>query len=230
MEAVEKETIDFDTSFDIECIIYDALKATISQSIDAEMEKDDNAPIIAKEAMLKNILSRNIDGLEEEQYLTVGAEGKLYLCGSWLMRSVLSTDGTMKPMLEHIKQTTDCTNIVFLPNKTGAELRKELWFAQTEGYSSYDLPRECRINPPPAMPPRGSMMGRMPGMASGMPPMGFGGPPPGAMGMPPLGAGGPPPGMMGMPPMGAPGAMGMPPKGRPPVPPPNIFPFEPVDE
>lgn len=164
MEDYETESIDFDTTFDIECIIYNALYNTISQAISEEIEKDGSAPIIDKEVMLKNILSRNIDGLEEQQYMTEGPEGKVYLCGSWLMRSVLSTNGELKPMGEHIKSLADCTNIVFLPNKTGSELRKELWPAQCEGYSSYDLPKDCRIAPSEAMQPHAG------------PPMGMGRP------------------------------------------------------
>ncbi|MBQ3965680.1 MAG: hypothetical protein II684_02465 [Treponema sp.] len=205
MATLEDEKIGFDDTFEIECVIYDMLERTISKAIDDELNKD-GAPtlIIAKEKMLKNILSRNIDGLEEQQYMTVGPEGKTYLCGSWLMRPVLAEDGSFISTMDYIKSKIDYSNIVFLPNKTGVDLRKELWFAKNHNYTSYNLPKECRLESsaggesPMGMPPMGAG-GPPPGM--GMPPMGAGGPPPG-MGMPPMGAGGPPPGM-GMPPMGA---------------------------
>ena len=191
MATLEDEKIGFDDTFEIECVIYDMLERTISKAIDDELNKD-GAPtlIIAKEKMLKNILSRNIDGLEEQQYMTVGPEGKTYLCGSWLMRPVLTEDGSFISTMDYIKSKIDYSNIVFLPNKTGVDLRKELWFAKNHNYTSYNLPKECRLE--------SSAGGESP---MGMPPMGAGGPPPG-MGMPPMGAGGPPPGM-GMPPMGA---------------------------
>ena len=192
MSTLEDEKIGFDDTFEIECVIYDMLERTISKAIDDELNKDGALTlIIAKETMLKNILSRNIDGLEEQQYMTVGPEGKTYLCGSWLMRPVLAEDGSFISTMDYIKSKIDYSNIVFLPNKTGVDLRKELWFAKNHNYTSYNLPKECRLESPAGGPP--------PGM--GMPPMGAGGPPPG-MGMPPMGAGGPPPGM-GMPPMGA---------------------------
>ena len=218
MATLEDEKIGFDDTFEIECVIYDMLERTISKAIDDELNKDGALTlIIAKETMLKNILSRNIDGLEEQQYMTVGPEGKTYLCGSWLMRPVLAEDGSFISTMDYIKSKIDYSNIVFLPNKTGVDLRKELWFAKNHNYTSYNLPKECRLESsaggesPMGMPPMGAG-GPPPGM--GMPPMGAGGPPPG-MGMPPMGAGGPPPGM-GMPPMGAggpPPGMGMPPMG-----------------
>ncbi len=205
MATLEDEKIGFDDTFEIECVIYDMLERTISKAIDDELNKDGALTlIIAKETMLKNILSRNIDGLEEQQYMTVGPEGKTYLCGSWLMRPVLAEDGSFISTMDYIKSKIDYSNIVFLPNKTGVDLRKELWFAKNHNYTSYNLPKECRLESsaggesPMGMPPMGAG-GSPPGM--GMPPMGAGGPPPG-MGMPPMGAGGPPPGM-GMPPMGA---------------------------
>ncbi len=218
MATLEDEKIGFDDTFEIECVIYDMLERTISKAIDDELNKDGALTlIIAKETMLKNILSRNIDGLEEQQYMTVGPEGKTYLCGSWLMRPVLAEDGSFISTIDYIKSKIDYSNIVFLPNKTGVDLRKELWFAKNHNYTSYNLPKECRLESsaggesPMGMPPMGAG-GSPPGM--GMPPMGAGGPPPG-MGMPPMGAGGSPPGM-GMPPMGAggpPPGMGMPPMG-----------------
>ena len=185
MATLEDEKIGFDDTFEIECVIYDMLERTISKAIDDELNKD-GAPtlIIAKEKMLKNILSRNIDGLEEQQYMTVGPEGKTYLCGSWLMRPVLTEDGSFISTMDYIKSKIDYSNIVFLPNKTGVDLRKELWFAKNHNYTSYNLPKECRLE--------SSAGGESP---MGMPPMGAGGPPPG-MGMPSMGAGGPPPALL----------------------------------
>ncbi len=172
MEKFEEESIGFDDTFEIECLIYDMLEKTISKAVDDELHKDGETPlIIAKETMIKNILAHNIDGLEEQQYMTVGPEGKTYLCGSWLMRPVLTDDGSYIPTMDYIKAKTDCTNIIFLPNKTGIDMRKELWFAKNTDYTSYNLPKDCRIeNPEEGMPPIEMM-----GMGGRRPPMGAGG-------------------------------------------------------
>ena len=183
MKKFEEESIGFDDTFEIECVIYEMLEKTISKAIDKELKKDGTPPLLlSKDIMLKNILSRNIDGLEEQQYMTVGPEGKTYLCGSWLMRSVLNDDGSYISTMEYIKAKADCTNIVFLPNKTGIDLRKELWFAKNKDYTSYSLPKDCRLALPDETVPPVGMSGEGPF------PAGAGGPPPGAFGGSPLSA------------------------------------------
>ncbi|MBQ7158784.1 MAG: hypothetical protein IJS09_05095, partial [Treponema sp.] len=149
MEEIAQESVGFDDAFQVECVIYEMLKTTISKAIDDELRKEDTPPLmISKEIMLKNILAKNIDGLEDQQYVTVGPEGKTYLCGSWLMRNVLTEDNVSISTMDYIKQHADCTNIVFLPNMTGVALRKEIWFAKNHDYTSYDLPKDCRIESP----------------------------------------------------------------------------------
>ena len=149
MEKFEEEPIGFDITFEIECVIYDMLKKTISKAIDDELKKEDAPPlIVSKDIMLKNILIRNIEGLEEQQYMTAGPEGKTYLCGIWLMRPVLTEDGSYISTMDYLKANLDTTNIVFIPNKSGIDLRKELWFAKNKEYTSYNLPKDCRINSP----------------------------------------------------------------------------------
>lgn len=188
MEEAENESIGFDMTFEIECAMYEALKRTISKSIDEELEKDSTTTLIlAKETMLKNILLRNLDGLEEQQYLTFGPEGKIYLCGNWLMRSLLGND--MRPIstIDYLKQSVDCSNIIFFPNKSGTMLRKELWFAKNEDYPSYNLPKDCRVETPfeksPVISPPFMQKGPPPGI-QGFPPQA--GQPPMEMGRPPV--------------------------------------------
>ena len=149
MEDYEIESVRFDDSFEVQCVIYEMLQNTISKAIDDELKKPDAPPLmISKEIMLKNILAKNIDSLEDQQYLTVGPEGKTYLCGTWLMRPVIMPDGSFISTMDYIKSHMDCSNLIFLPNKTGIDMRKEMWFAKNHDYTSYNLPKECRIDSP----------------------------------------------------------------------------------
>lgn len=167
MEDSEIESVRFDDSFEVQCVIYEMLQTTISKAIDDELKKVDAPPLmISKEIMLKNILARNIDSLEDQQYLTIGPEGKTYLCGSWLMRPVITPDGSFISTMDYIKAHMDCSNLIFLPNKTGIDMRKEMWFAKNQDYTSYNLPKECRIDSPT----EGMMPIEMMNMPKGPPP------------------------------------------------------------
>lgn len=174
----EDEVLGIDTTFDVHALIYQVLKETISTSIDAENDKqlEKSVPVqmvIPKEKMLENILAYNLAHLEEECFLTTGAFGKIFLCGPWLMRPVLS-DGKMIPMMEHLKLCLSFDDVVFIPGKTGTQFRQSHWTPQNDHCSSYDVPKSCKID----------------GFKDIQPPPGMMGPP---KGMPP--AGGPPPGM-----------------------------------
>ena len=245
-----EEQLAIDVDFDIQYNIYLALRNTISQAIDAEMQKDKKsgrAPMIQKELILTNFLAHNIDLADEECYITHGPDGKIYLCGSWLLRPVTQEKKSV-PMMEYLQSALAAANVnteklMFRPHRTGVEMRKELWPKSDATNTSYALPRSTRnsfgekneFQRPPmggAMPPFGAPPAGMPplGMAGARPPMGA---PAGMMGgaMPPFGAppaGMPPLGMAGgHPPMGAPArVMGgaLPPLGAPPagMPPPGM--------
>lgn len=110
---------------DIEFAMYSALEATISANIDAEIAAKGKLPF-PKEILVNKIIQKNIDQLEESLYMTLGKDGKTYLAGPWLMRPLLH-EGKMIPTMEYLKKAVDCTNVVFVPEKSGAELREELW-------------------------------------------------------------------------------------------------------
>ena len=111
---------------DIEFAMYSALEATISSNVDAEVAaKGGNLPF-PKEVLVSKIIQKNMDQLEEELYMTLGRDGKVYLAGSWLMRPLLY-EGKMIPTMDYLKKVVDTSNVIFVPGKTGADLRKEIW-------------------------------------------------------------------------------------------------------
>ena len=111
---------------DIEFAMYSALEATISANVDSEVAAKGGPLPFPKEELVKKIIQQNLDKLEESLYITRGKDGKIYLAGDWLMRPVLH-EGKMIPMMEYLKQAVDTTDVIFVPNKTGAGLRKEIW-------------------------------------------------------------------------------------------------------
>ena len=112
---------------DIEFAIFSALEATITASVEAELSSKPNVPLpFPKEVLINRILQKNIDQLEKDLYMTLGHDGKVYLAGIWLMRPVLY-EGKMIPIIEYLKKTVDISNIIFIPDKTGIEVRQEIW-------------------------------------------------------------------------------------------------------
>ena len=111
---------------DIEFAMYSALEATISANIDAELTTRGGELPFPKEILLKKIIQKNMDDLEANLYVTLGKDRKAYLAGDWLMRPVLH-EGKMIPTMEYLKKAVDCANVIFIPNKTGSEVRAELW-------------------------------------------------------------------------------------------------------
>lgn len=111
---------------DIEFAMYSALEATISANIDAEIAAKGSPLPFPKENLLKKIIQKNMDELESNLYITLGKDGKAYLAGGWLMRPVLH-EGKMIPTMEYLKKAVDCSKVIFIPNKTGQEVRAELW-------------------------------------------------------------------------------------------------------
>ena len=111
---------------DIEFAMYSALEATISANVDQEIVSKGAQLPFPKEVLVNKIIQKNIDELESNLYITRGKDGKIYLAGGWLMRPLLH-EGKMIPTMDYIKKAVDCTNVVFVPNKTGKELREELW-------------------------------------------------------------------------------------------------------
>ena len=104
-----------------------ALEATISANIDAEIAAKGGGELpFPKEVLLNRILQKNMDQLEESLFMTLGKDGKVYLAGQWLMRPLLYK-GKMISTMDYLKQAVDSTNIIFVPNKTGAEIRSEIW-------------------------------------------------------------------------------------------------------
>ena len=149
MEDWESEKIGIDETFAINGLVYEVLKTTISTSINQEMNFGPRAlakTILPKETMLKNILAYNLDSLEEQCYLTTGADGKIFLCGDWLARPV-SYDGKMIPMMEYLKFNLTFADVEFVPYKSGEQFRKDNWKPRSELYTSYDLPKICKSNP-----------------------------------------------------------------------------------
>ncbi len=207
-----EEDLHIDIDLDVEHAIFEALRETIGSSISAQWDK--RSPL-SKETILKNFLVYNMDKMEEECFCTQGADGKVYACGSWLLRPVRYND-KMIPMMDYIiislaRRKINTDKLIFCPGVSGIEMRKKLWKESDPFNSSYNVPRsgkdsfgQKRITPQ---------------MGAGGPPLGVagaGGPPLGMGFGPPLGvrgAGGPPSGVMGAgsPPLG----MGMPPQGMP---------------
>ncbi|MBR1405110.1 MAG: hypothetical protein IJ558_13145 [Treponema sp.] len=112
---------------DIQFALAAALEATITANVETEIASKPNAPLpFPKEVLVNKILQKNIDQLEESLYMTRGKDGKIYLAGVWLMRPLLH-DGNLIPTMEYLKKVLNSENIVFIPNKTGAEVRKEIW-------------------------------------------------------------------------------------------------------
>lgn len=112
---------------DVEFALYTALEATITANIEAEIATKAEGPLpFPKEELIRKILQKNIDQLEESLYLTLGEDGKVYLAGAWLMRPVLH-EGNLISTMDYLKAVVDTKNIVFLPDKTGAQVRKEIW-------------------------------------------------------------------------------------------------------
>ncbi len=138
MENSDKEKTEFDLAFEIECVMYSALKATISDSIDKESRQHNMEFVVPKEQILKNLLSYNLFMLEEACAITPGPNGRIYLCGKWLMRPILS-DGKMIPMMEELKKKIDTSNVVFCPAEEGSSMRMELWGGSSSEYPSYNL-------------------------------------------------------------------------------------------
>ncbi|WP_294429977.1 hypothetical protein [uncultured Treponema sp.] len=112
---------------DIEFALYTAIRDTISANIDAEIAAKPDVPLpFPKEELIDKILQKNFDQLEESVYKTLGPNGTIYLTGTWLMRPLLY-EGKMISTMDYLKKCVDTSNIVFLPQKDGAELRKEIW-------------------------------------------------------------------------------------------------------
>lgn len=112
---------------EIEFALFSAIEATITANVEAEIASKPNAPLpFPKEVLVNNILQKNMDGLEKSLYMTRGHDRKLYLAGPWLMKPLLC-EGNLVPTIDYLKKVVDCTNVVFLPEKSGAELRAELW-------------------------------------------------------------------------------------------------------
>lgn len=112
---------------DIELAMFSALEATVTANVNAEIASKGGGDLpFPKEELVKKIVQKNMDQLEESLYLTLGHDGKIYLAGPWLMRPLLY-EGKLIPTMEYLKKAVDTTNIVFVPNKTGLELRKEIW-------------------------------------------------------------------------------------------------------
>lgn len=111
---------------DIEFAMYSALRETISANIDAEIAAKGSPLPFPKETLLSKIIQKNLDELESKLYITLGKDGIVYLAGSWLMRPILH-EGKMIPTMEYLKKVVDCSKVIFEPNKTGSEIRAELW-------------------------------------------------------------------------------------------------------
>lgn len=112
---------------DIEFAMYTALEATISANVNAEIAAKGGGDLpFPKDELVKKIVQKNMDQLEEALYITLGYDGKTYLAGNWLMRPLLH-EGKLIPTMDYLKKVVDTTDIVFIPNKTGAEIRKEIW-------------------------------------------------------------------------------------------------------
>lgn len=114
---------------DIEFAIFSALEETITANVNAEIasKTKTGSPLpFPKEVLINRIIQKNIDQLEENLYMTLGHDGKVYLAGDWLMRPFLH-DGKLIPTIDYLKEHVDTTNVVFLPEKTGKEVRAELW-------------------------------------------------------------------------------------------------------
>lgn len=143
-DCVEPLCIDF--SFDVEILVYEALKNTISNAIDGAVNTPaSQQTIIPKHAMLQNIVSYNMDNLEDSCYMTTGADGTLFLCGAWLLRPVVCDGGSMT-MMEYLKSRLSSGGIEFLPGRDGAEFRKSRWSLWSRDGSSYDIPRAAKID------------------------------------------------------------------------------------
>ncbi|MBQ0052672.1 MAG: hypothetical protein KBT11_11520 [Treponema sp.] len=125
------EDPEIDYTFNIRSAIYEALENTISDAIDKEMQskpKNPNEPVPPKAMILKKVLEKNFEVLEDECFLTTGPDNKIYVCGQWLFRPIL-WNGNMISMMEHLKSRLNLPEdkIIFIPTESGVEVRKRLW-------------------------------------------------------------------------------------------------------
>jgi len=111
---------------DIEFAIYSMLEVTISHNIDMELAKGKDKLPFPKEELIGKIIRKNMDALEASLYLTRGKDRKIYLAGDWLMRPVFY-EGKMISSIEYLKIVLNTENIVFCPDKSGTEVRKDIW-------------------------------------------------------------------------------------------------------
>ena len=141
------EPLCVDFSFDIEILVQNVLRNTISTAIEGQMEKmpQKHQTLIPKDIMLENILAYNMDILEDQCYITTGANGKLFLCGNWLLRPVLY-DGKSVSMMEYLKFNLTFDDVEFLPYRDAIEFRKKNWLPHSKTNSSYDVPRQAKID------------------------------------------------------------------------------------
>lgn len=201
----DKEPLEFDLETDLFLIMYENLRNTIGKAIDDADKGSEGTSIIPKEIMLSNIVEFNLSKLEDMRAFTLATDGKLHLCGNFLMRPFLVKlpDGsermipTMFILQEKLASMHKADKVVFEPEKDGIEFRKQIWGKYPWKVTSYDLPPSAAVLDTTRC--QNQMMkgfGPPPGVG-GMPPQGFG-PPSGASGMPPQGFG-PPQGMGGMP-------------------------------
>ncbi len=145
-EEIKDEDLQEDLSLDCGCevvfLMADILRETISRGIDEEANGG-KLPI-PKEILLNKIFDVNLSRFDEECYITTGPEGKIYLAGSWLMRP-LFFKGRMVPTMFFIEDHFDSSKVEMIPEKTGVELRKELWSHLTIDGSSYDIPADAKV-------------------------------------------------------------------------------------
>ncbi len=145
MDSEIIENTQIDQTFEIECEMYRVLKDTISIAIDREKNNRKMNFVVPKERILENLVCYNLFMMEESCAITLGPDNRLYLCGSWLMRPVLS-DGKMIPMMNHLKKKIDTKNLVFCPAEEGSTMRKELWGGGAGDFSSYNLTAHQKID------------------------------------------------------------------------------------
>ena len=141
------EPLCIDFSYDINLLVHDVLKNTISTAIEGQIAKmpTQHRTMIPKQIMLENILAYNLDILEDQCYITTGADGKLFLCGPWLLRPVLC-DGKSITMMDYLKFHLTFDDVEFLPHRNAIEFRKRHWGPRSEVYSSYNVPRAAKID------------------------------------------------------------------------------------
>lgn len=176
LENEFNEILEFDYTTDVILEISQILKVTISDSV--EEEYSEKGSIIPKGVLVNKILGMNLAKFDDDCNVTLGVDSKVYLAGNWLMRPV-TYKNTMVPIMLYLQDKLDPKKIEMIPNKTGPEIRKEMWKHLMIDGSSYDLPTSARVmnrmeDPPP--PGIGAMGGPPPGMQMMGPPPGMGHP------------------------------------------------------